>query len=119
MSLTGQFVDGGYQESPREAVECGLHSGFPLCCVAWYAGPWRWLCARGRERFGYLFRLFIRDAYHLWRDGTEEEHVGYVQCPLCKARNVQGEEVFDCPESCYVWEVRYLLGLDGAEELFA
>lgn len=106
MTLTGTFVRNGYIESAREAVECGVHSGFPLCCIAWYAGPWRRFMARDG--------IALMDIYHWWRWKVD---AGYVQCPVCKVRRSTPVEVSDCPDSCYSWKVRERLGYYDDDDL--
>jgi hypothetical protein len=60
-------------------IRCGLHSGFPRCCIRFFLGPWaRMLDVAERRRY-----LDVCDA-------------GYVRCPDCIAsgRRVQ---VLACP----------------------
>jgi hypothetical protein len=67
-----------------EDVRCGLHSGIPACCIAWYLGPWRLV--------GYGRAPRIRRTYFELLDGF-----GHIACPLCflKGRVVEVREC-DC-----------------------
>lgn len=58
-------------------IECGLHSGFPLCCVVFFVKVWG------------PFVMDVDDAdralsesYHAWLSNMECS-VGYVPCPKC------------------------------------
>lgn len=66
-----------------ETIECGLHSGFPRCCIAFFVKTWRLLfvainqAPRGegaRARRGY-------NAYLRQTRGTN-----YVPCPNCLSK---------------------------------
>ena len=38
-------------------IRCGLHSGIPLCCQAWFLGPWRLLCTGKQDSL--LYQLYF------------------------------------------------------------
>lgn len=56
----------------RENVECGLHSGFPFCCIFWYVTLWCWFVVKWP---------WLRNHYHNW---NRHDWACYVTCPLCK-----------------------------------
>lgn len=58
---------------PR-SVECGTHSGFRPCCIAFFVTSWMWLSAAERSRYWTTI------------DRRAREVPGYVPCPTCVAR---------------------------------
>jgi len=56
--------------SRRYSIACGLHSGFPRCCVRFFV--YGWGCMSDDERAAYSATF---DAIH----------AGYVPCPQCVA----------------------------------
>lgn len=47
-----------------QEIKCGLHSGFPWCCVSYFILIWRWV--------PNSIRIFNLD------------QVGYIRCPFCE-----------------------------------
>ncbi len=63
-----------------ERVECGLHSGLPRCCVAFFVKVW-WpymLAIDGLSPRAEADAHVAFDAYQLWTTRP-----GYVPCPRC------------------------------------
>ena len=60
---------------------CGRHSGFPLCCILWYLGPWLLVVFKIPKMWEWY-----------WTLGTECD---YVRCPMCLLTN-RRVEVKDC-----------------------
>jgi len=56
-------------------IECGLHSGFPYCCIAFYTFVWYPLFCE-RAPAGTSLRRWYFD----WRADCD----GYIRCPACK-----------------------------------
>jgi hypothetical protein len=68
----------------RQEVVCGWHSGFPVCCIAFYATIWH----RWRPR-----SLKWSDRYLAWGDLFDAD---YVMCPWCKFWRRVPQEVIPC-----------------------
>jgi hypothetical protein len=70
-----------------KSLRCGLHSGFPLCCIAFYMLFWQWL--HYKNWFGrFLHKLFFSKYwnfihYHDRYNNSYARGAGYIQCPLC------------------------------------
>lgn len=69
-------IEGAPSESTFITVECGLHSGFPPCCIEFFVTTWRPLA---------LARL---DSNHPGLAAVDEYrqllgHNGYIPCPSC------------------------------------
>ena len=63
---------------------CGRHSGFPMCCILWYLGPWQLIIFRTPWMWKWYWAL---------GDGN------YVRCPICLLRKHQVEmKECDCGE---------------------
>jgi len=90
-------------------VDCGIHSGFPACCIVFFVKVWdRWvlslasLHAHGETHAQLLQRadsqqkeaLLATDSY---RDMIGDLHVGYVPCPRCLL-----DRSFVVPRKCSV-----------------
>lgn len=81
-------------EDMHRTIACGLHSGIPPCCVAFYVRTWLWQSRGGAiTRFAdrYLRRL-DRDPDRLW--------CGYIPCPGCLRaleRGARPAKVRACP----------------------
>jgi len=54
-----------------QTVYCGRHSGIPLCCIAWFVGPWR------------LLHGWPRNAYF----NAIPQGFDHIGCPRCMLRN--------------------------------
>lgn len=84
------------------AVRCGLHSGFPLCCMMFYVKVYaRWLslvpdvCEQANFNFDNMQRLLrqidprfeehsaLQWAYLDQSRGGKDGRIGYVRCPAC------------------------------------
>ncbi len=61
---------------------CGRHSGFPLCCILWYLGPWQLI-------------IFKIPRMWKWYWNLRDENDGYVRCPICLLTN-RRVKVKDC-----------------------
>lgn len=69
-------------------VNCGLHSGFPPCCVYFFVAFWR------RCETGNLKKLADRQTAE---KGVGLESPGYVLCPACLlAKGVVKVKRCDC-----------------------
>lgn len=83
-------------------LRCGLHSGIPVCCIAWYLGPWRWM-GYGRApklREWYFERIFKRGAF---------DHIGCPKCLLLRRPVV----VRDCTCMQPDFWTRVILGINA------
>lgn len=61
-------------------VECGVHSGFPSCCIAFFVKVW-WpyaLAIDGSSTRARADALTAYNAYQKW-----STRPGYVPCPSC------------------------------------
>lgn len=55
-------------------IKCGIHSGFPICCISFYSFLWR----------PVLIRYPLLRS---WHDALERDKgPGYIRCPLCMLR---------------------------------
>lgn len=72
-------------------IICGWHSGFRLCCVAWYVTVWEWAWRNKRWRF-------IRK-YAAWTESRKGRRALYIECPLCRVFSRKPRRVFKC--DCY------------------
>ena len=54
-----------------KTIECGFHSGFPACCIAFYATVWIWADTYGPWAENHRHKQFLAG---LW---------GYIRCPEC------------------------------------
>ena len=71
----------------KENIICGNHSGFPYCCILYYAFFWKLLFKgnKFRNKLCKLFHKYYSNFLH------EEEYfrksyrtgAGYVKCPMC------------------------------------
>lgn len=66
--------------SAMEMIECGLHSGLPKCCVAFFVKVWwpYWLLLDERLSLAKVDPHGSFDAYQKWTTRP-----GYVPCPRC------------------------------------
>lgn len=63
----------------KNVIKCGLHSGIPECCVAFYVLAWEDLYAmpeyaKAMDKVRHLGRHRAANNYRL---------IGYVPCPAC------------------------------------
>lgn len=67
-------------------LRCGLHSGIPRCCIAWFVSCWRfWPGAR----FNTYYKIVqLSEELH----GIAFDH---IPCPLCIVRGRE-DGVLDC-----------------------
>ena len=89
-------IDEADMDSVR-VVECGLHSGFPLCCIMFYAKIWRpWVvtlpsvCEEGDFDLVKMHRILRRidpalelASVRQWAYVKQCGEVGYIRCPAC------------------------------------
>ena len=92
-------------------LKCGLHSGFPACCISWYiittpiidklydfcAVPWDETKEdNGKFQFDKdIGRVFLPTWVEKIMDLRAGGHVGYIRCPLCLLLN-RKVEVLSC-----------------------
>lgn len=114
--LASDFYDTWAPTRFVEHVQCGMHSGFPPCCIAWFVTGWVWVRAArnllSSEGVEYVRmsdgEIIARD---LWVDFavrparfslpfdefTQRVHPddgpppGYVRCPWCQKMDVRAE----------------------------
>ena len=55
-------------------VVCGLHSGFPPCCVIFYITKKRWMAVEENDR--YMAKISRREK-------SLKRRINYVPCPEC------------------------------------
>ncbi len=87
-------------------IRAGKCSGFPNCCILFYAGPWRTFYGSTRESLydkpTWKAKLILR--YH-----QAAGHAGYVPCPLCLLSGAR-VRVSRCTDECgHVKEMRSLV----------
>jgi hypothetical protein len=70
-------------------IRCGIDSGIPLCCIAWFIGPWEWLLQVTPHR-AYFYHEEpspglegLRVRYFRALGARGFDHIG---CPLCLLR---------------------------------
>jgi hypothetical protein len=75
--------------SPGDAtiriVDCGLHSGLPVCCVRFFVEAW-WpanVVVRWSSRASSVARKQARATIDSYRGVFGSLDVGYVPCPRC------------------------------------
>lgn len=78
----------------HKTIECGLHSGFPACCVKFYACDWMWM--------NHLQATVHRKKMFEKAEQLGIASFGYIVCPACleKGRHV---EVKPCPNGANCW----------------
>lgn len=68
-------------------VDCGIHSGFPACCVRFYVTKFAWMKRERRQSYGDK----------VVECGTKNGiSYGYVPCPACLKKN-NVVKVLPCP----------------------
>jgi hypothetical protein len=72
----------------REDITCGLHSGFPPCCIKWYITKWIW---------NLDTKLF--DKHWGKIRGVKGIDISYIPCPKC-LKNKTFVKLKKCPKSC-------------------
>ncbi len=91
------------KDSWVQQYRCGLHSGFPKCCIRFYVKTWKPVISEhsidGVLQSTYAFRAVQRWFFHAQR--ALEKSIGrraeYVMCPACvEAGNVVHSK--PCPE---------------------
>jgi hypothetical protein len=61
-------------------IECGLHSGFPKCCIAFFVKVWwPWLLAI--DQLSTRARASAMPAFNTYQKWNGQP--GYVPCPRC------------------------------------
>jgi hypothetical protein len=60
---------------------CGRHSGFSICCILWYLGPWQLI----------IFKIPMMWKWY-WTLGNDCD---YVRCPICLLMNHQ-RKMIEC-----------------------
>ncbi len=65
-------------------INCGLHSGFPECCILFYVTFWASLFTWSGD--GSYRSAYAAGRYKLYRRMMEQiagRWVGYIPCPAC------------------------------------
>ena len=72
----------------RDDIICGLHSGFPPCCVKFFITKWIWNLASkaNREHWKKIRRVRCFN-------------VSYIPCPKC-LKNRTFVKLKKCPKTC-------------------
>lgn len=77
----------------KGGVECGRHSGFPDCCIAWFLGryaSWSLAPIPARRQSAYLRRCI-----------KARITPGYIPCPACLSSGAFRQvKIKKCPPSC-------------------
>lgn len=84
----------GFWRHWKYSVACGLHSGFPLCCVAFWLFlyyPLRWVLV---DRLNLVTSTEWKMLWGVYRQ--PERGVGYIRCPRCLSLD-RRVEVKPCP----------------------
>jgi hypothetical protein len=76
------------------AIECGLHSGYPRCCIHFFVEVWMPFCLWGQVRFPGQDEEW-RDGYRARMRAAGAGGPPYIACPRC----LLGEN-FVTPKSC-------------------
>lgn len=108
--VASDFYDTWWPPRFVEHVQCGMHSGFPPCCIAWFVTGWVWVRAARtllfREGVEYVRmsdgEIVARDWWpdfatiprlpfslpfdEMFNDGPPP---GYVRCPWCQKMDVR------------------------------
>ena len=74
-----------FRTTPQD-IRCGIHSGFPPCCIAFFIGPWKLVSLIGRDHCSHNI---LWSTYWTLRTLSEELYNNesrYIQCPICLAR---------------------------------
>jgi len=89
VALLRQIGDCAPDDATIRIVDCGLHSGFPACCVAFFAKVWWPLHVAQRSsharRKTRKQAAALIDNYHraLGQLRADRPHLEYVPCPRC------------------------------------
>jgi hypothetical protein len=69
-----------------KSFECGVHSGFPTCCIVFYLTRKIWMTELENERYNSLIR---QKRYYVYNDvGAIDKIVpSYIPCPRCLELN--------------------------------
>lgn len=79
-------------------INCGLHSGFPECCVVFHTLTYSWNPAS--EEF----------AHHYYNVGNSPQRAGHIQCPACILKG----KVDPLVRKCRCWAEARILKLVDA-----
>jgi len=71
--------------SIRRDIICGLHSGFPPCCVKFFVTKWIWNVG-SKNSNKYFEKIVLAGPW-------------YIPCPKC-LKNKTFVPVKECPENC-------------------
>ena len=77
--------------SVKHDIVCGLHSGFPPCCVKFYITKWIWNLG---SKTNHKHWNKLRDL-----DKTKKYSIDYIPCPKC-VKNKTFVELKRCPKNC-------------------
>ncbi len=81
-------------------IECGLHSGFPYCCIIFFTMVWKPMMHELYDNDGYFVSTSeIYNNYRRMLDSYKDKngHIGYVPCPACfLERNFVKVKQCDC-----------------------
>ena len=83
-------------------IECGLHSGIPICCIAFYLTEWKEI-QKDRNR--------VRD-----HDINSLNYPGYVRCYSCIERNHK-VEVRNCQEKDHPYRSKLFKEITHSKEI--
>lgn len=78
-------------ERKLKAVHCGMHSGFPLCCIMFQGLVWVYIPSEMKNKINNWRKKVIGDV-----------HPGYIMCPKCVlSKNIVSVVRCDC--GAYGW----------------
>lgn len=83
-------------------LECGLHSGFPLCCILFFY----FFHSRYNDEDRKKYNKFVKNQIkNLEKNiGSLHPSPGYIACPLC-AKTWSFVSVYNCDiDHCARWE---------------
>lgn len=74
-----------FRTTPQD-IRCGIHSGFPYCCIAFFIVPWKLISLLGRDHCSnnilwsayWTLKLLAGELYY--------NEARYIQCPICMIR---------------------------------
>lgn len=69
-------------------MRCGLHSGFPRCCIRYWAQVWS--VQPGIERYVHACAMVAAERYH-------GQGYNYIPCPKCVYELRRPFQIYKCP----------------------
>lgn len=88
-----------------ETIECGLHSGFPPCCIQFYVTVWLWVPKTRKSKFfrEYWEKMDRNHKHGKTRSSYDKEtYIGYIPCPSCLNKK-NFIKVKRCPKGSACW----------------